>query len=101
MRPARVCTFQLVEPGGPIIKVFPLQILRRRVARPEPPGGASDRGLCTLLLPATAERLVKLHETLILGAARSREREFGGKQRPLPVQDFQISGGATFITHIG
>src|SRR2546429_7183711 len=44
-----------------------------------------------LLLPATAEDPVKLHKTLVLGAARFRECEFGGKQRSLPVQHFEIS----------
>jgi hypothetical protein len=34
----------------------------------------------TLLLPASAERPVKLHKTLVLGATRFREREFRGKQ---------------------
>ena len=33
-----------------------------------------------LLLPASAEYSVKLHETLVLGAARLRQRELSGKK---------------------
>jgi hypothetical protein len=54
-----------------------------------------------LVLPASAESSVKLHETLVLGAARLRECEFSGKERPLAVQDFEISGGASVVAHIG
>src|SRR5258708_7098796 len=53
-----------------------------------------------LLLPASAERPVKLNETLVLRAARPREREFSRKQRPLAVQDFEIRGGAARITQV-
>src|SRR5438445_8267929 len=54
-----------------------------------------------LLRPASAECPVKLHETLVLGAARLREREFSGKQRPLAVQNFEIRCGASLIAHVG
>src|SRR5260370_34400577 len=54
-----------------------------------------------LLLPASAEGPVKLHETLVLGAARPRECKFSGKQRPLAVQDLKISGGASAVAQIG
>src|ERR1700687_2373751 len=54
-----------------------------------------------LLLPASAECPVKLHETLVLSAARLRECEFRGKERALAVQDFEISGGASLVTHFG
>jgi len=37
-----------------------------------------------------AECPVKLHETLVLSAARLRECEFRGKERALAVQDFEI-----------
>src|SRR2546429_374400 len=54
-----------------------------------------------LLLPATAEDPVKLHKTLILGAARFRECEFGGKQRSLPVQHFEISCRPSRVAQVG
>src|SRR6266705_3735110 len=54
-----------------------------------------------LLLPASAQSPVKLHETLVLGAARLREREFSGKERALTVQHFEISGGASLVAHGG
>ena len=54
-----------------------------------------------MLLPASAECPVQLHETLVLGAARLREREFSGKERPLAVQDFEISSGASLVAHGG
>ncbi len=53
------------------------------------------------MLPATAERLVKLDEALVLGAARLRQCEFRGKERPLAIEDFEISGGASLVTHLG
>jgi hypothetical protein len=40
-------------------------------------------------LPASAERLVKLHETLTLVASRLGEGKFSGEERPLPVQYFK------------
>ena len=54
-----------------------------------------------LLLPASAECPVKLHETLVFRAARLREREFSGKERPLAVQDFEIGGGASRVAQVG
>src|SRR4029077_13528140 len=54
-----------------------------------------------LLLPTSAQSPVKLHETLILSAARLRECKFSGKKRPLPVQDFEISRGASPVTQVG
>src|SRR5580700_489623 len=57
--------------------------------------------LVDLLLPASAEGAVKLHETLVLGAARFRECEFSGKEGPLTVQDFEISGGSSCVAHLG
>src|SRR6266403_220670 len=59
------------------------------------------RPYATLLLPAAAKRPVKLHETLVLGAAGFREREFSGKQRPLAVQYFEISCRTSLVTHFG
>src|SRR6267143_5770049 len=53
------------------------------------------------LLPASAECPVKLHKTLVLNATRFREGEFRGKERALAVQDFEISGGASLVTHFG
>jgi len=46
-------------------------------------------------LPATAQCPIKLHETLVFGAARAGESEFSGKQRPLAIQDFKVRGGAS------
>jgi hypothetical protein len=54
-----------------------------------------------LLLPASAERSVELHKTLVLRAARLREREFSGKERPLAVQDFEIGRGTPLVPHVG
>src|SRR6266567_1262868 len=54
-----------------------------------------------LLLPAAAERPVKLHKTLVLGAACLREREFSGKKRSLPIQHFEISCRTSLVTHFG
>ncbi len=54
-----------------------------------------------LLPPASAERPVKLHETLVLGAARLREREFSGKEGPLTVQHFEISCRTSLVAHGG
>jgi hypothetical protein len=55
---------------------------------------------CKLLLPATTKCSVELHETLVLGAARPGECKFSGKERPLAVQDFEISGGPSRIAPI-
>src|SRR5690242_15357545 len=55
----------------------------------------------TLLLPASAERPIKLHKTLVLCAARLRERQFGRKQRPLAVQHFEIRRGTSLVAHFG
>ena len=52
-----------------------------------------------LLLPAAAKCAVKLHETLILCAAGLREHEFRGKERPLPIQDFEIRSGTSSVAH--
>ena len=41
-----------------------------------------------LLLPATSQRPVKLHEALVFVAARLGEGKFCGKQRALAVQNF-------------
>ena len=54
-----------------------------------------------LCLPAAAKRAIELHETLILVATRLRKSEFRGKERPLAVQDFEISGGAALVAHDG
>src|SRR5712664_1322833 len=54
-----------------------------------------------LLLPASAECPVELHETLVLSAARLCKCELSGKERPLSVQDFEISGGASLVAHVG
>lgn len=50
----------------------PLQKLRRRILETEKPKLRLPVAtiVSVLLLPATAERPVKLHETLVLGAAR-------------------------------
>src|SRR5580700_9247632 len=47
-----------------------------------------------LLLPASAERPVKLHQTLVFGAARACECELSRKKRTLAVQNFEIGGRA-------
>ena len=57
---------------------------------------------CALrLLPAAAESAVELDQALELGAARLREREFGGEKRALAIENFEISCGPTFVAHIG
>ena len=53
------------------------------------------------MLPASAECPVELHKTLVLSAARLRECELSGKEGPLAIQDFEISGGASLVTHFG
>jgi hypothetical protein len=54
-----------------------------------------------LLLPTPAKCLIKLHETLIFIPSSLRQSEFRGKQRPLAVQHFQISGGTALVAHVG
>src|SRR6266436_935199 len=54
-----------------------------------------------LLLPASAEGPVKLHETLVLGAARLCKREFSRKERPLPVQHFEIRCRPSLVAQVG
>ncbi len=54
-----------------------------------------------LLLPASAECPVQLHETLVLGAARLRQSEFRGKERPLAIENFEVSRGPALVTHGG
>jgi len=54
-----------------------------------------------LLLPASAKRPIKLHETLIFIPSSLRQSEFRGEQRPLAVQHFEISGGAALVAHVG
>ena len=60
-----------------------------------------DGHIGALLLPAAAESAVKLHETLILVASGLRQGEFRRKERPLPVQDFEISRCTACVTHVG
>src|SRR5713226_10643945 len=80
------------------IRASPVRIHARKNSGRDLPAPAIVSGL---LLPASAECPVKLHETLVFGAARLCEREFGGKEGPLAVQDFEISGGASLVTHVG
>src|SRR6202789_1865105 len=68
------------------------------VSPSEVAGGSNVDGL---LLPASAQCAIKLHEVLVFGAARLGECEFSGKERPLAVQDFEISRGAASVTHDG
>ena len=53
-----------------------------------------------LLLPAPAEYLVKLHETLKLVPLCLRQSQFGSKEGPLAIQDFEIRGGASPVAQI-
>ena len=100
------------EPSRVIAKCMPLSILSsHRRSRVEIllvaivtdfcAGFACGCNVHRLLLPASAECPVKLHETLVLRAARLRECEFRGKEGSLSVQDFEIRGGAPLVTHIG
>lgn len=43
-----------------------------------------------LLLPSATERLVELDQALIFVPSRLCQRQFGGKERPLPVENFEI-----------
>jgi hypothetical protein len=77
----------------------------KRIGRPREAdrghGKSQDLRRSVLLLPASAERAVELHKTLVLRAARLREREFSGKERPLAVQDFEIGRGTPLVPHVG
>src|SRR6266481_3655040 len=57
--------------------------------------------ICGNLLPASAQRPVKLHETLIFVPSRLRQSEFSSEERPLAVQNFEISGGTSLVAHDG
>src|SRR5260370_31358637 len=52
-------------------------------------------------MPASAGGPVKLHETLVLGAARLCKREFSRKERPLPVQHFEIRCRPSLVEKVG
>src|SRR6266404_5989855 len=92
---------------------YGLQLLRSRLlllsfGNPSPAlGRTADQGLASeppvhrLLFPASAERSVKLHQTLILRSARLRERELGGKKRALAIQHFEISRSTSLVAHVG
>ena len=54
-----------------------------------------------LLLPAAAKCPVELHQALILRTSRLGQHQFRGKERPLPVQHFQIRRGASPVAHDG
>ena len=50
-----------------------------------------------LLLPAPAERLVKLHNALELVAAVLRQRQLGVEQRALVVEHLKVGGDAAAV----
>jgi hypothetical protein len=52
---------------------------------------------CLLLLPASAERLVKLHKALELVATVLREGQLGAEERTLVVEDFEIGSDAAAV----
>ena len=54
-----------------------------------------------LLPPASAKCPVKLHETLVFGTARLGECEFSGKERPLAIQDLEISRATSLVAQVG
>src|ERR1700683_1288811 len=49
-----------------------------------------------LLLPSAAERFIQLDQTSVFIASRAGERQFCAIKRPLPVEHFEIGGGAAF-----
>ena len=54
--------------------------------------------VASLLLPAAAKRLVKLHEALKLVAAVLRQGQLGVEQRALVVQNFKVGGDAAAVS---
>ena len=57
--------------------------------------------LLLLWLPATAERAVKLNQTLVLVTTCLGERKFRSEERTLAVEDFQERRGASGVAEIG
>jgi hypothetical protein len=53
------------------------------------------------LLPAAAQGPVEMDKTLVFVATRLGEGEFGGVERALAVEDFEVCGGAALIAHVG
>ena len=64
-------------------------------------GRPPNRTRPQLLLPTSTKCPIKLHETLILSAARAGERQLSREERALAIKDFQIRSGASPVTHIG
>jgi hypothetical protein len=72
--------------------------LRLCYSRTYPNRGSSDQ---KLLLPAAAEGLVELNESLQLIELGLDQRQFIGKVVGLVGKHFEVSGGAGFEAHLG
>src|ERR1700747_3013213 len=95
-------------PSGYALRLFCSRLLLLSLGNPSPSlsrtadqGLACERPVHRLLFPPSAERSVKLHQTLILRPPRVREREFGGKKRALAIQHFEVSRSTSLVAHVG